>query len=202
MSMREIETGHGTARAHVHVPDGAPRLAVILGHGAGGSVDAPDLLAVTEEATALGAVVVRVEQPYRVAGKKAGPRPPALDEAWLEVLAALRADELAGLPLVQGGRSAGARVACRTAGAAAADGVLCLAFPTRPPGRPDAPSRQDELDGAGVPTLVVQGATDPYGVPDGGPQTEVVVVPGDHSLRRGVADLRPVVRTWLADRVR
>lgn len=203
VSAREIDTSHGTARVHVQRPEGTPRLAVVLGHGAGGSVDAPDLLAVTEEAAALGAVVVRVEQPYRVAGKKAGPRPPALDEAWLEVLAALRADELrsdelAGLPLVQGGRSAGARVACRTAGAAGADGVLCLAFPTRPPGRPDAPSRQDELDGAGVPTLVVQGATDPYGVPDGGPTARVVVVPGDHSLRKGVAELRPVVRDWLA----
>lgn len=198
MTPIDLETSQGTARAHLYRPEGHLRLAVVLGHGAGGSVTAPDLVAVTEEATAVGAVVALVEQPYRVAGKRGGPRPPALDAAWTEVVEQLVAGPLAGVPLVVGGRSAGARVACRTATTSGAAGVLCLAFPTRPPGRPDAPSRQPELDAAGVPTLVVQGATDPYGEPEAGPDRQVVVVPGDHSLRKGVADLRPVVREWLA----
>ncbi|MCL3861210.1 alpha/beta family hydrolase [Actinotalea sp. K2] len=197
-STLDLRTSHGTARAHLHRPTGAARLAVVLGHGAGGGVDAPDLVAVTQEATALGAVVVLVEQPYRVAGKRVGPRAPVLDEAWVELVAQLAAGPLDGLPLVAGGRSAGARVACRTAVTTGAAAVLCLAFPTRPPGRADAPSRQPELDGAGVPVLVIQGATDPFGMPEAGPDRQVVVVPGDHSLRKGLDLLRPAVRAWLS----
>ena len=201
----EIGTPQGTARAHLHLPPGldpAPgaRVAVpgalVLGHGAGGGIGAPDLVAVTTAATALGLAVVLVEQPYRVAGKKVGPRGPALDVAWTAVVEHLRADVL-DAPLVTGGRSAGARTACRTASATGAAAVLCLAFPTQPPGRPDLPSRLPELDAAGVPVLVVQGATDPYGVPPEGPDRRVVVVPGDHALKKDVPAVAAAVHDWL-----
>lgn len=197
----DLPTEHGPARAHLHRPDGAPVAALVLGHGAGGGVAAPDLVAVTAEATGLGLAVVLVEQPYRVAGRRGSPRPPVLDGGWTQALGGLVDGPLAGLRLVVGGRSAGARVACRTATATGADGVLCLAFPVRPPRRPDAPSRLPELAGAGVPVLVVQGATDPYGRPDpvpGPPRRDVVVVPGDHSLRR-TGPVRDAVGPWLTE---
>ncbi|WP_346266142.1 alpha/beta family hydrolase, partial [Georgenia thermotolerans] len=111
----------------------------------------------------------------------------------------LRETDLAGLPLVAGGRSSGARVACRTAGAVGAVAVLCLAFPLRPPGKADRPSRLPELDGAGVPALVVQGARDPFGVPPAGPDREVVVVDGDHSLGKDHAAIRAALERWLAE---
>lgn len=190
-----IETAHGLAQAHLSlVPDACGLL--MLGHGAGGGVEAPDLRAVTDVATGLGVTVARVLQPYRVSGRSAPPRAPTLDAVWLDVVHALRG-RLPGLPLVVGGRSAGARVACRTAEASGAVAVLCLAFPLRPPGRPQAPSRLPELDGAGVPVLVVQGRRDPYGTPPAAPGRDVVVVDGDHSLRAGVADVRDAVRAWL-----
>lgn len=199
----EIDTPPGLARAWVHLPAGIapdPRTtvpgAVVLGHGAGGGIGAPDLVAITAAATALGYAVVLVEQPYRVAGKKVGPRGPALDVAWTAVVGHLRAHVLDG-PLVTGGRSAGARTACRTAGATGAAAVLCLAFPTQPPGRPDLPSRLPELDAVPVPVLVVQGATDPYGAPPGSPTRRVVVVPGDHALKKDVAAVAAAVTTWL-----
>ncbi len=192
---RRVETGHGPARVHVH-PAHDARGGVLLGHGAGGGVDAPDLVAVTAALVTDGWTIALVEQPYRAAGRKAPPRAPVLDAAWCDVVADLRAAELAGLPVVAGGRSAGARVACRTAEAVGAVGVVCLAFPTQPPGRPDAPSRVPEL-GTAVPVLVVQGATDPYGRPPEAHGRTVRVVRGDHSLRQDTAAVADAVRAWL-----
>jgi hypothetical protein len=195
-SVLELDTPHGPARAHVDREDDAPG-ALVLGHGAGGGVTAPDLAAAARAAKSLGWSVVLVEQPYRVAGRRS-PAPAAqLDAAWTAVVDRLRAKELAGLPLVAGGRSSGARVACRTAAATQAAGVLCLAFPLHPPGRPDAPSRQPELNGVRVPVLVVQGARDPFGMPKRGRGRKVVVVPGDHSLRSATAATADAVGAWL-----
>src|SRR4051794_27932731 len=151
----EIETPHGPARAHLHRV-GEAWAALVLGHGAGGGVTAPDLVAVTDAALELGVTVVLVEQPYRVAGRRSPAPAKQLDAAWIAVVAHLRENELCDLPLVAGGRSSGARVACRTAAATGAVGVLCLAFPVHPPGRPEK-SRLDELDAVTVPVLVVQG---------------------------------------------
>jgi predicted alpha/beta-hydrolase family hydrolase len=170
-----------------------------LGHGAGGGIEAPDLVAVAAAAAAAGWSVALIEQPYRVAGKRA-PAPAArLDEAWLAVVAEL----VAGVPgpLVVGGRSSGARVACRTAGAAGAAAVVCLAFPLRPPWRPDS-SRVEELLAVPVPVLVVQGERDPFGAPGELPEVaDVVAVPGDHSLRAGAAQAAAAVVGWLDQRV-
>jgi hypothetical protein len=179
-----------------------PRGALVLGHGAGGGVGAPDLVAVTEVAPAEGFAVALVEQPYRVAGRRSSPPAKQLDAAWLAVIDGLRAGELSDLPLIPGGRSAGARVACRTAAEAGAVAVLCLAFPLQPPRRrtasEDPPSRLHELDSVAVPTLVVQGERDRFGMPPPGPHREVVRVPGDHSLRADVAAVAEAVRGWLA----
>ena len=192
----DVETAQGLARAHLHRPGTAARGLLVLGHGAGGGVAAPDLRAATRVALDLGLAVALVEQPYRVAGKRVGPRAPALDEAWTEVVERVRAE--AGGILVVGGRSAGARVACRTARATGAAGVLCLAFPVRPPGKPDAPDRLPELDGTGVPTLVVQGENDPFGRPPSAPGRDVVAVAGDHGLKKDLPAVAAAVRTWLA----
>jgi len=189
--MLELETPHGRARAHLHRAD-APRAALVLGHGAGGGVTAPDLVAATAAALAAGVTVALVEQPYRVAGRRS-PAPAAqLDTAWTAVVEQLGAGPLEGLPLLVGGRSSGARVACRTAGATGAVGVICLAFPLRPPGRPSAPSRLPELDAVPVPTLVVQGVGDPFGMPPPSKLRTVVAIPGNHSLRAATLDRRAV----------
>ena len=194
--MLELETPHGRARAHLHRAD-APRAALVLGHGAGGGVTAPDLVAATAAALAAGVTVALVEQPYRVAGRRS-PAPAAqLDTAWTAVVEQLGAGPLEGLPLLVGGRSSGARVACRTAGATGAVGVICLAFPLRPPGRPSAPSRLPELDAVPVPTLVVQGVGDPFGMPPPSKLRTVVAIPGNHSLR-AAAPVREAVRDWLS----
>jgi predicted alpha/beta-hydrolase family hydrolase len=191
----ELETPHGAARVHLHSV-GKAAAALVLGHGAGGGVTAPDLVAATRAANAERVSVALVEQPYRVAGRKS-PAPAAqLDTAWCAVLDALAEGELAGLPLITGGRSAGARVACRTAGPTGAAAVLCLAFPVHPPGRPER-SRQDELDALTVPALVVQGDRDPFGMPAPGPRRDVVVVPGNHSLKAGLAELERAVQEWI-----
>ena len=172
--------------------------AVVLGHGAGGGVGAPDLVAASEAALGVGFSVALVEQPYRVAGRRS-PAPAAqLDTAWIASVAFLRTRTLRGLRLVCGGRSSGARVACRTAGDTGAVAVLCLAFPLHPPGRPDAPSRQGELDGVRVPVLVVQGGSDPFGMPAPGRSRTVVVLKGNHSLRSDREGLRTAVSRWLA----
>jgi predicted alpha/beta-hydrolase family hydrolase len=196
MATADIETPHGTARAHLH-PARDPRAALVLGHGAGGGVEAPDLVAATDAALAAGLSVALIEQPYRVAGKRSQPKAEKLDEAWVAVVATLREGDLGGPPLIVGGRSAGARVACRTAAESGAAAVLCLAFPEHPPGRPER-SRQDELDAVDLPTLVVQGDSDPFGMPQGGGAREIVVVPGNHSLKKGIDEVGPAVRDWLA----
>ncbi len=178
----------------------AATAALVLGHGAGGGVTAKDLLAAAEAARTRGLSVALVEQPYRVAGRRS-PAPAAqLDTAWTTVVQSLLANELQGLELVVGGRSSGARVACRTAEATGAVAVLCLAFPLQPPRRaerPAAPSRLVELEAVPVPTLVVQGARDPFGIPPAGARRTVVQVEGDHSLRSGQAAVSAAVRDWL-----
>lgn len=194
----EIETPYGRANAHLHSVD-EPRAALALGHGAAGGVTSRDLVAVTDVARSEGFSVALVEQPYRVAGRRSPAPARQLDTAWTAVVEHLLAAELSGLPLVVGGRSLGARVACRTAEAAGAIGVLCLAFPLRPPRRSGSatPSRLPELDGVTVPTLVVQGARDPFGIPPAAAQRTVVQVPGDHSLRTDVEAVAAAVGAWL-----
>jgi uncharacterized protein len=197
---RSFETPHGRANVFLYAATGA-RGAIVLGHGAGGSVAARDLTVVREVAVEHGFTAVLVEQPYRVAGRRS-PAPTAqLDAAWISVVEQLRADELHDLPLVAGGRSSGARVACRTAAATAAAGVLCLAFPLQPParaGRPPPPSRLPELAGVAVPLLVVQGLRDPFGVPPVVPGREVAGLAGDHRLASDLPGLASAVEVWLA----
>jgi len=194
----EIETPSGLARAHVQPAPGAVG-ALILGHGAGGSVSAPDLMVATRTAIESGWSVALVEQPYRVAGKKSAPPPARLDPAWVAVVERLRSEALAGLPLVVGGRSSGARVACRTAASVDAVGVLCLAFPLLVSTRNGPPkSRQDELDAVEVPVLVVQGENDRFGMPEPAPPCrDVVVVAGDHGLKKDLGAVGDAVRDWL-----
>jgi len=196
----EIETPHGPARAHVH-PASAPRGALVLGHGAGGGVGARDLVAAARVANEEHLSAVLVEQPYRVAGRRAPAPAPQLDAAWTAVCAHLLAGPLAGLPLVTGGRSSGARVACRTADATGAAGVLCLAFPLQPRPRRGAsappPSRLGELEAVTVPVLVVQGERDPFGIPPPAPGRTVVRVAGDHALRGDLDAVREAIRGWL-----
>jgi predicted alpha/beta-hydrolase family hydrolase len=197
----ELETPHGPARAHLHPADDA-RAALVLGHGAGGGVGAPDLVAVAAAARAEGVGVALVEQPYRVAGRRAPAPARQLDAAWTSVVQQLGAGELSGLELVTGGRSLGARVACRTAEACEAVAVLCLAFPLAPPrrrGSAPAPSRLEELDDVGVPALVVQGESDRFGTPPPSARRRVVAVPGDHSLRKDVEAVAGAVRDWLPE---
>jgi hypothetical protein len=172
-----------------------------MGHGAGGGVSAPDLVVATRAAHDAGLSVALVEQPYRVAGRRSPAPAKQLDAAWTAVVEHLCADELAGLALVAGGRSAGARVACRTAGPLGAVGVLCLAFPLQPPQRRAAaeppPSRLDELDAVTVPTLVVQGTGDPFGMPPPGRQRKVAQVAGNHGLKSDLDAVGAAVREWL-----
>jgi uncharacterized protein len=201
VTVLEVETPHGRANAHLRPAD-QPRAALVLGHGAAGGVTSRDLVAVTGVALAEGVSVALVEQPYRVAGRRAPAPARQLDAAWTTVVDHLLGGELHGLPLVVGGRSLGARVACRTANATGAGAVLCLAFPLQPP-RPSAaaapPSRLAELDAVTVPTLVVQGARDPFGIPPASARRTVVQVPGDHSLRTDVQAVAAAVRAWLPD---
>ncbi|TMM22938.1 MAG: alpha/beta hydrolase [Actinobacteria bacterium] len=202
MSVLEIETPHGLARAYVHAPDD-PCAALILGHGAGGGVEAPDLVAAREAARSEGIIAALVEQPYRVAGRRSPARAPQLDAAWTAVVEALRTDELSGLPLIVGGRSLGARVACRTSKATGAIAVLCLAFPLEPPRRAGKPaqSRLPELDAVALPTLIVQGERDPFGIPPPSRSRKVVEVPGDHGLKADLDAVAAAVRAWIAELV-
>lgn len=195
----ELDTPHGPAAAHVQLA-ADPIGALVLGHGAGGGVGAPDLVAATRVALALGISVALVEQPYRVAGRRSPAPARQLDAAWVAVVAQLRAGVLRDLPLVVGGRSSGARVACRTAAATGADGVLCLAFPLQPPARRSgsrAPDRLPELDGVAVDVLVVQGESDPFGMPPAGPRRTVAKVRGTHSLRGDLAAVGAAIGAWL-----
>jgi predicted alpha/beta-hydrolase family hydrolase len=187
---RLVETPHGRARVHLRAVE-SPRAALVLGHGAGGGVESPDLVGAANAANEAGLTVALVEQPYRVAGRRSPAPAQQLDAAWLAVVPGL----FAGVPLIVGGRSSGARVACRTAAEAGAKAVLCLAFPLHPPGKPEK-TRLPELDGVAVPTLVVQGERDPFGRPPPGPNREVVLVAGTHSLRSSSA-VGDVVSSWL-----
>jgi predicted alpha/beta-hydrolase family hydrolase len=191
---REIDTPSGAARVTLS-PRGERGLAV-LGHGAGGGIDAPDLI---EVATALvddGWTVARVEQPYRVGGRRAPDPAPRLDAAWTAVIEALSVER--GPQLVVSGRSSGARVACRTAEAVGADAVVALAFPLHPPGKPEK-SRADELTALTVPHLVVQGSSDSFGTRSEFPKgTHLVEIHGDHSLRQGANEAAIVVVDWLS----
>jgi predicted alpha/beta-hydrolase family hydrolase len=170
----------------------SPRAAVVLGHGAGGGVESPDLVGASKAANEAGLSVALVEQPYRVAGRRSQAPARQLDEAWVAVVSQL----FGGVPLVVGGRSAGARVACRTVAETGAVAVLCLAFPVHPPGRPEK-TRVPELDAVTVPTLVVQGERDPFGIPPEAPNRKVVLIPGTHSLRSS-ATVGAAVSDWLA----
>ena len=197
--MLDVDTPHGPARVELRRAERA-RGWVALGHGAGGGVAAPDLTAAADAAHVEGFSVALVEQPYRVAGRRSPAPAHQLDTAWIAVAERLHAEVLEGLPLVTGGRSAGARVACRTAEATQAAGVLCLAFPLAPPrragGKP-AQSRLPELEAVHVPTLVVQGERDRFGVPPGSSSRTVVRVSGDHSLRSDLPAVAAAVRDWL-----
>ena len=198
--MSLVPTPHGDARVHLALPaDGAVGL-IMLGPGASGGVTAYDLRLATEVALGSGLAVALVEQPYQVAGRKA-PAPPAqVDAAWCAVVEHLHGGALGDLPLVVGGRSFGGRVACRTSGDVGAAGVLCLAFPVHPPGRPEK-SRLPELASVTVPTLVVQGDHDPFGVPDAKTLPDwitLAVVTGDHSLKKDAPAIRAAITSWLA----
>jgi hypothetical protein len=196
-----VPTPRGDAEVVLERPSlkGARRKArslLVLGHGAAGGIDAPDLLAVRTAALAAEVIVARVTQPYRVAGRRSPAPVPALDEAWIAVVGAVRDQVGRDLPLVVGGRSAGARVACRTARGLGAAGALALAFPLHPPGKPES-SRAGELDPK-VPTLVINGDKDPFGVPEPIGAVEVVIRPGErHDLRRDLDAVANTAVDWL-----
>ena len=198
----EIETPHGPARANVDAAAN-PAGTLVIGHGAGGGTEAVDIQAAAEVAREAGVTVVLVEQPYRAAGRKSPAPPKQLDAAWEAVIADLRERGVVTGPLIAGGRSLGARVACRTAAVVGADAVLCLAFPVHPPGKADDPSksRQGELDAVDLPVLVVQGESDPFGMPTAGPNRKVVTVAGNHGLKADLPAVRDAVAAWLAERV-
>jgi uncharacterized protein len=193
----EISTGQGPAEVELDEAR-KPAFLLIMTHGAGGGPDTKDVLAAGAAAAGLGATVARVLQPYRVRGARAPGSPDRQDAAWLEIVAELRS-RYPRIPLVQGGRSNGARVACRTALAAGARGVVALAFPLHPPGRPDS-SRAGELRGAGVDVLVVNGERDPFGIPAQADASRVVVLPGEtHALSRHPAAVGEAVGEWLGE---
>jgi predicted alpha/beta-hydrolase family hydrolase len=195
----EIDTPHGPARAHLHPADG-PSAALVLGHGVGGGVEAGDLVAAKDAALSQGVSVALVEQPYRVAERRSPAPARQLDAAWIAVVERLRSDELSGLPLIVGGRSLGARVACRTVAETGAVAVLCLAFPLQPPRRKvgkESPSRLPELDEVTVPMLIVQGDRDRFGMPPAARRRTVVQVPGDHGLKKDLNAVADAVGAWL-----
>jgi hypothetical protein len=196
----EIPTPRGPARAHLQRVS-SPRGALVLGHGAAGGVNAPDLQTTAAVAMKRGLAVALIEQPYRVAGRRS-PAPAAqLDVAFATAVEHLREAEFGSLPVIVGGRSSGARVACRTANALAAAAVLCLAFPLLAPRRANSSrepqSRLPELEAVSAPILVVQGSRDRFGIPPAGPNRNVIEVTGDHSLRSDAAGLGMAVTNWL-----
>jgi uncharacterized protein len=196
----EISTAAGPAKVALDEVS-EPRLMLVLTHGAGGGVDSADVHAARRAGLDAGGVVALVTQPYRVGGGRAPGSAIRQDAAWQEVIAALR-QEYPGLPLIQGGRSNGARVACRTAVAVAAAGVIALAFPLHPPGKADLPdkSRAGELRSAGVPVLVINGDRDPFGIPAAADANRLVVLPGEtHALSGNPEAIAAAVGAWLAD---
>jgi predicted alpha/beta-hydrolase family hydrolase len=195
MTAIPIDTEYGPARVYLHCAEEGVAV-LMLGHGAGGGIGAKDLVAVTRAAQAAGVHVALVEQPYRVAGRRAPAPANQLDAAWLTVAEDLSA-RFDSLPFVFGGRSSGARVACRTASAGQAVAVLCLAFPEHPPGKPEK-TRQPELDAVEVPVLVVQGERDPFGRPAAGPHHEIVLVAGDHNLSADLESVSRAATEWLS----
>jgi uncharacterized protein len=197
----EVSTPHGPAGVQLRAVE-QPVAGLFLGHGAAGGVSTPDLVAAAEAANDAGVAVALVEQPYVVAGRRSPAPARQLDAAWTAVVEQLRGNRFEGLPIVVGGRSLGARVACRTAADLGAVAVLCLAFPVHAPGKGDDPSksRLGELDAVEVPTLVVQGESDPFGMPPDGPGRTVVKVAGNHSLKDADA-VRDAVAAWLGEHV-
>ncbi|HSI93001.1 MAG TPA: alpha/beta family hydrolase [Jiangellaceae bacterium] len=204
MQERLVPTPLGDARLLVSEADTAAAI-LVLGHGAGGGAHARDLAALARALPPMGVTVIRVEQPWRVAGRRVAPRPPTLDQGWLAALEAVVVEE----PLIVGGRSAGARVACRTATLLTAAGVLCCAFPLHLPGRPER-SRFEELAGAGVPTLVIQGGRDSFGRPDefpsGSHQLAVIehadhsmAVPKGHDQKRALDQVVTAAAAWIGN---
>jgi predicted alpha/beta-hydrolase family hydrolase len=196
----EVTTPSGPAQVLLQVPT-EPSALLLLGHGAGGGVEAADITAARDAALSVGAAVARVVQPYRVLGRRSPAPAPRLDEAWQAVAESLtRRRALTGLALVCGGRSSGARVACRCADALGAVGVVALAFPVHPPGRPQQ-SRLPELTAVSAPVLVVQGSRDPFGCPPDDvlrPPSRLVVIEGaDHGLKRGLPTVRAAVADFL-----
>jgi uncharacterized protein len=195
----EIETPHGPARANLYRANGASA-ALILGHGAGGGVEAPDLVAAKDAALSEGVSVALIEQPYRVAGRRSPAPARQLDAAWTAVVEHLRERELSGLAAIVGGRSLGARVACRTVDATGGVAVVCLAFPLQPPprkGGKESPSRLSELEAVSVPVLIVQGERDRFGIPPAGADRTVVEVAGDHGLKKDPEAIGDAVAAWL-----
>ena len=194
----EIDTPHGPARAQLYEDEGATA-ALVMGHGAGGGVESKDIQTAKDVAVEAGVTVALVEQPYRVAGRRSPAPAKQLDAAWTAVVEHLTGDALEGLRLIAGGRSLGARVACRTAEPLGAVAVLCVAFPVQPPqrkGKPRAPDRLDELEMVSVPMLIVQGESDQFGIPPEGPKRTVTLVPGTHTLRT-MEPIAEAVRAWL-----
>ncbi|MFI1915554.1 alpha/beta family hydrolase [Nocardia sp. NPDC020380] len=193
-----IETSAGPAEVEIDRPGPAkPAFLLVLTHGSGGGVDAKDILAVRDSAVGLGGAVALVTQPYRVAGRRAPGKADVQDAAWLEIIAALR-KKVKGVPLIQGGRSNGARVACRTAQEAGARGVLALSFPLHPPGKPEKSRREELLAVGDIPVVVVNGARDPFGIPEAADAAEVRVIPGQaHSYRAGFDEIVAAVAPWL-----
>ena len=192
-------TEAGPARADLDGEAASARFLLVLTHGAGGLPGSPDVLASRDAGLALGALVARVTQPYRVRGARAPGSAPRQDAAWIEIVATLR--QLApGVPLVQGGRSNGARVACRTAAATAARAVIALAFPLSPPGRPELTRVAELLEAgnSGAAVLVVNGERDPFGIPAAADADRVVVIPGETHALKGHRDLIVAAITgWL-----
>ncbi|WP_429418843.1 alpha/beta hydrolase family protein [Nocardia sp. GAS34] len=192
-----LETSAGPAEIELDKPRGASFL-LLLTHGSGGGVEARDLLEVRERALELGGAVARVVQPYRVAGRRAPGSAIKQDAAWLEIVAALR-KKVRGVPLIQGGRSNGARVVCRTATVVEAKGVLALSFPLHPPGKPEKTRREELLAASqAVDVVVINGERDPFGIPDAADAAEVKIIPGQpHSFRTGFDVIGETAAVWL-----
>ncbi|MGW0183674.1 alpha/beta hydrolase family protein [Nocardia sp. NPDC003345] len=202
-----IETSAGPAEAEIDYPD-EPAFLLVFTHGAGGGVDSPDILTVRDTALAAGGVVARVLQPYRVAGRRAPGKPEPQDRAWIELVDALRSEfrskkaaapGTAGdeLPLVLGGRSNGARVACRTATGLGARAIVALSFPLHPPGKPEKSRRDELLAAGGADVVVINGGSDPFGIPDPADAAEVRVIPGQpHSFRKGFDTIAETLAPW------